>query len=122
MSWSKSLPYGKAPRFPSPSRSTHLGDRGQEEDAQFGEDTLRSLSSIANESNLRYALNLISTANVISKKRRSEKIDIQDVKRAYVYFLDLPRSQKWLKGQAAQSLLFWEGEQQSTSGDKMDQS
>jgi len=42
-------------------------------------------------------LNLISTANVISKRRESEKIEVSDVKRAYEYFLDLTRSQEWLK-------------------------
>jgi RuvB-like protein 2 len=64
-------------------------------------------------------LNLISTANVISKKRKSEKIEVADVKRAYEYFLDLTRSQEWLKGQAGK-LIFEEGQQQSD--DKMDQS
>lgn len=95
------------------------GDRAQEEDAQFGEETLQTLASVARESNLRYALNLISTANMISKKRKSEKIEVADVKRAYGYFLDLTRSQEWLKGQIGK-LIFEEGQQ--LTDDRMDQS
>ena len=64
-------------------------------------------------------MNLISTANMISKKRKSEKIEVADVKKAYGFFLDLARSQEWLKGQAGK-LIFEEGQQQSE--DRMDQS
>lgn len=56
---------------------------------------------------------------MICKKRRSEKIEVADVKRAYGYFLDLTRSQEWLKGQTGK-LIFEEGQQQSE--DRMDQS
>lgn len=119
MSWSRSLSCGKIPRFFPFSCSTHTENRAQEEDAQLGEDTLQTLASVARESNLRYALNLISTANMISKKRKSERIEVADVKRAYEYFLDLTRSQEWLKEQMGR-LIFEEGQQQSD--DKMDQS
>jgi len=57
-------------------------------------------------------------ANVISKRRKSEKIEISDVKRVYEYFLDLTRSQEWLKAQLGK-LIFEEGQQQSD--DRMDQ-
>ena len=56
---------------------------------------------------------------MISKKRKTEKIGVADVKRAYEYFLDLTRSQEWLKGQMGK-LIFEEGEQQNE--DRMDQS
>ena len=55
---------------------------------------------------------------MISKKRKSEKIEVADVGRAYAYFYDLTRSQEWLKGHAGK-LIFEEGEQ---SEDRMDQS
>ena len=119
MSWNRSFSCGKVSHFIPFSRSTHIEDRAQEEDAQLGEDTLQTLASVARESNLRYALNLISTANVISKKRKSEKIEVADVKRAYEYFLDIARSQEWLKEQAGR-LIFEEGRQQND--DRMDQS
>ena len=119
MNWSKSFSCGKTPYFLPFSCLTHLENRAEEEDAQFDEGTLQTLASVARESNLRYALNLISTANMISKKRKSEKIAVADVKRAYEYFLDLTRSQEWLKGQLGK-LIFEEGEQQSE--DRMDQS
>ena len=119
MSWSRLFSCGKTPHFLPFSHQAHTGNRAQEEDAQFGEDTLQTLASVARESNLRYALNLISTANMISKKRKSEKIEVADVKRAYGYFLDLTRSQEWLKEQTGR-LIFEEGQQQSD--DRMDQS
>ena len=53
---------------------------------------------------------------MIAKKRKSEKIEVADVKRAYEYFLDLARSQEWLKGQTGK-LMFEE-----QSDDRMDQS
>ena len=83
-------------------------NRAQEEDAQFGEDTLQTLASVVRESNLRYALNLTSTANTHPKGWKSEKIEVVDVKRAYEYFLDLMRSQEWLKGQMGK--LIFEGQ------------
>ena len=55
---------------------------------------------------------------MLAKKRKSEKIEVVDVKRAYEYFLDLTRSQEWLKGQMGK-LIFEEGHQQSD--DRMDQ-
>lgn len=119
MRWSRSFSCGKTPRsLPFPC-STHPEIRAQEEDAQLGNDTLHTLASIAGESNLRYALHLISTANVVSKRRKSEKIEVPDIKRAYGYFLDLTRSQEWLEAQAGK-LIFEEGKQQSD--DRMDQS
>jgi len=56
---------------------------------------------------------------MIAKKRKSEKIEVADVKKAYGFFLDLARSQEWLKGQAGK-LIFEEGQQQCD--DRMDQS
>jgi len=57
-------------------------------------------------------LNLISTVNVISKRRKSEKIEVSGARRAYDYFLDLTRSQEWLKTQSGE-LIVEGGHQQS---------
>jgi RuvB-like protein 2 len=65
------------------------------------------LTSMAMDSTLRYALNLISCAHVISRKRKAEQVDVEDLRRAYAYFMDEKRSVQWLKEQQG-SLVFEE--------------
>lgn len=48
---------------------------------------------------LRYALNLISCAQVIARKRKAEQVAVEDLRRAYTYFMDEKRSVQWLKEQ-----------------------
>lgn len=51
------------------------------------------------QTTLRYALNLISCAQVVARKRKAEKVDVEDLRRAYTYFMDEKRSVQWLKEQ-----------------------
>lgn len=51
------------------------------------------------QTTLRYALNLISTAQTLARKRKSEQVDVEDLRRAYAYFMDEKRSVQWLKEQ-----------------------
>lgn len=83
-------------------------------------DALTLLTQMALETTLRYALNLISTAQVLARKRKSDKVDIEDLRRAYSYFMDEKRSVQWLKEQQG-SLVFEEIETER-DGDAMDQS
>jgi RuvB-like protein 2 len=62
---------------------------------------------MAGSTTLRYALNLISCAQVIARKRKAEKVDVEDLRRAYTYFMDEKRSVQWLKEQQG-SLVFEE--------------
>jgi RuvB-like protein 2 len=53
----------------------------------------------------RYALNLISTAQVIARKRKSAEVGVEDIAKCYGYFLDEKRSTQWLAEQQG-SLVF----------------
>lgn len=81
--------------------------RCQEEDVTLTEDATVVLTSMALQTTLRYALNLISCAQVVARKRKSEKVDVDDLRRAYMYFMDEKRSVQWLKEQQG-SLMFEE--------------
>ncbi|KAH6911122.1 DNA helicase [Coprinopsis sp. MPI-PUGE-AT-0042] len=54
-----------------------------------------------------YALNLISCAQIVARKRKSETVHVEDLRRAYTYFMDEKRSVQWLKEQQG-SLIFEE--------------
>ncbi|CAG8511358.1 11641_t:CDS:2 [Acaulospora colombiana] len=79
--------------------------RCQEEDVELSADALTALATLATQTTLRYALNLISTAQVIARKRKSAIVDTEDVRKCYAYFLDEKRSTQWLKEQQG-SLVF----------------
>lgn len=71
--------------------------RCEEEDCEMSEDALTVLTRIALETSLRYAIQLITTASLVSRKRRSTEVSIDDVKRVYSLFLDEGRSTQFLK-------------------------
>lgn len=72
-------------------------------------DALQVLTSMAASTTLRYALNLISCASLIARKRKAEEVDKDDLRRAYTYFMDEKRSVQWLKEQQG-NLMFEETE------------
>lgn len=94
--------------------------RCEEEDVSLSPDALTVLTSMALQTTLRYALNLISAAQVLARKRKSDVVDVEDLRRSYSYFMDEKRSVQWLKEQQG-TLVFEEigGEQDK---DVMDQS
>lgn len=59
------------------------------------------------QTTLRYALNLISCAQVLARKRKSDTVDVEDLRRSYSFFMDEKRSVQWLKEQQG-SLVFEE--------------
>jgi RuvB-like protein 2 len=71
---------------------------------------------MATDTTLRYALNLISCAQVLARKRKAEKVDVEDLRRGYGYFMDEKRSLQWLQEQQG-FLLF---EEISTEKNTMD--
>ncbi|KAI6012719.1 TIP49-domain-containing protein [Pisolithus orientalis] len=81
--------------------------RCEEEDVTLTSDSLNVLTSMASSTTLRYALNLISCAQMISRKRKAEQVSVEDLRRAYTYFMDEKRSVQWLKEQQG-SLVFEE--------------
>lgn len=74
-----------------------LNIRCNEEEVEINEDALKLLTKIGVETSLRYASNLISVSSLISKKRRANLIEIEDVKRSYLLFLDSNRSVSFLQ-------------------------
>lgn len=71
--------------------------RCEEEDTEISEDALTVLTKVGGETSLRYAIQLISVASLVCKKRKGTEISIEDVKRVYSLFLDEQRSCEFLK-------------------------
>merc|ERR1719436_1403885 len=71
--------------------------RTEKEDTEISDDALTVLTKIANETSLRYAIQLISVAGLTCKKRKGTEISIEDIKKVYSLFLDEQRSCEFLK-------------------------
>lgn len=74
-----------------------LSIRCEEEEVDIHIDALKLLTKIGTETSLRYAANLISVSYLISKKRRADIVEIEDIKRSYLLFLDSSRSVAFLQ-------------------------
>ncbi|KAF9266594.1 DNA helicase [Marasmius fiardii PR-910] len=93
--------------------------RCQEEDVTLSQEAATLLTQMSMETTLRYTLNLISCAQVLARKRKSEQVDVDDLRRAYTYFMDEKRSVQWLKEQQG-TLVFEEiGGGQGLEDDRM---
>ncbi|OBZ68415.1 RuvB-like helicase 2 [Grifola frondosa] len=79
--------------------------RCEEEDVSLSNDALEVLTKMSTETTLRYALNIISCAQMLARKRRAEQVSTDDIRRAYGYFFDEKRSVQWIKEQQG-SLIF----------------
>ena len=55
--------------------------RCEEEDCEVSEDGLQVLTRIASEASLRYAIQLITIANLVCRKRKGTEISVEDIKR-----------------------------------------
>jgi len=95
--------------------------RCQEEDVTLTADALSILTTMAMQTTLRYALNLIACAHVVARKRKTEAVDVDDLRRAYAYFLDEKRSVQFLKEQQG-SLIFEEADAPAGEDGGMDTS
>ncbi|KAI6198263.1 RuvB-like helicase [Aphelenchoides fujianensis] len=68
--------------------------RADEESVQMDPQALAILSKIAQTSSLRYAMQLISTADVIRQRNKREKVEMGDISACYKLFTDLARVKK----------------------------
>jgi RuvB-like protein 2 len=68
--------------------------RAQEEEVDVTPDALALLTKIGQETGLRYASNLITTSDLIRKKRGGPEVTIDDVQRSFALFYDPTRSVK----------------------------
>ena len=46
---------------------------------------------------MRYAIHLITTANLVAQKRKSAEVDVADIRKVYSLFVDIKRSTQFLK-------------------------
>ena len=72
----------------------------------LSEEAIGILTAVGKDTTLRYALNLISTAQVLARKRKSDVVEKEDLRRSYDYFFDEKRSVVWMKEQ--QGMLVFE--------------
>ena len=49
------------------------------------------------ECSLRYAIHLITTANLVAIKRKASEVDVADIRKVYNLFVDVKRSTDFLK-------------------------
>jgi hypothetical protein len=98
--------------------------RAQEEDVTLSADAHALLSRIARETSLRYAMQLISAAGFVARRRRTTgtgtAADAADIKRAYSLFLDRGRSARYLQEYHAQYMGGDEGERVAAAAAAMD--
>lgn len=72
--------------------------RCDEEDVNVDEDALNELTSIADRTSLRYAIQLITTSSLIANRRKdSKQVTVKDISHVYRLFLDEKRSSKFLE-------------------------
>lgn len=72
--------------------------RCDEEDVTVDEEAMTELTNIATKSSLRYAIQLITTSNLIANRRKdSKQVGLKDINHAYRLFLDEKRSSKFLE-------------------------
>ncbi|KAG0143445.1 hypothetical protein CROQUDRAFT_661249 [Cronartium quercuum f. sp. fusiforme G11] len=77
-----------------------LSIRCEEEEVTLTPTALDILTRIASESSLRYGIQLITTASIVAKRRKSKDVDVADIKRVYTLFLDEKRSVSYLRDAA----------------------
>lgn len=70
--------------------------RAREEEVDLTPDALSLLTKVGQESGLRYASNIITTSTLLSQKRKSKEVAIEDVQRSFRLFYDPTRSVKFV--------------------------
>merc|ERR1711988_1127257 len=75
---------------------TILKIRCEEEDCEIEDNGLTVLTKIAGDASLRYAIQLISIANLICRRRKGNEVAVADIKRAYTLFHDEARTVQFL--------------------------
>jgi len=73
-----------------------LDIRCEEEDVEMTEDARELLTKIGMETSLRYAIQLITASSLVSIKRKSEEVDVVDIRKVYSMFVDVKRSTQFL--------------------------
>uniref|UniRef100_A0A8C9MQU4 RuvB-like helicase n=1 Tax=Serinus canaria TaxID=9135 RepID=A0A8C9MQU4_SERCA len=69
----------------------------EEEDVEMTEDAYAVLTRIGLETSLRYAIQLITAASLVARKRKGAEVGVEDIKRVYSLFLDESRSTQYMR-------------------------
>merc|ERR1719389_933683 len=93
--------------------------RCEEEDVEMSEDALTLLTSIAGNTSLRYAIQLITAANLVCRKRKGTEVEKADVKKVYSLFQDQGRSTQFLRDYQSE-FMFDEGDGDDDDDEAMD--
>jgi len=70
--------------------------RCTEERVDMADDALELLTRIAKETTLRYAIQMITTAYLVAKKRKSQQVQVAHIERCHKLFFDVQRSTKFI--------------------------
>ncbi|EPS69881.1 hypothetical protein M569_04877, partial [Genlisea aurea] len=73
-----------------------LDIRAEEEEVEMSEDAKVLLTRIGEETSLRYAINLITSAALGCQRRKGKVVELEDVSRVYELFYDVKRSTQYL--------------------------
>jgi len=87
--------------------------RCEEEDVEMTDDAKEILTNLGMEHSLRYAIQLITTSSLVAAKRKSEQVDVVDIRKVYQMFVDVKRSIQYLK-EYEKEFMFSEDAQHST--------
>eukprot|EP01130_Rhizamoeba_saxonica_P015816 TRINITY_DN7160_c0_g2_i1.p1 TRINITY_DN7160_c0_g2~~TRINITY_DN7160_c0_g2_i1.p1 ORF type:complete len:462 (+),score=121.39 TRINITY_DN7160_c0_g2_i1:39-1424(+) len=74
-----------------------LSIRCSEEDVNMNSEALDLLTTISVETSLRYALHLISGADLVARRRGGDEVIPDDISKVYNLFADVKRSTQYLK-------------------------
>ena len=96
-----------------------LAIRCEEEDVEMDDEAKDLLTKIGAETSLRYAIHLITAANLIAQKRKSTEVEMDDISTAYSLFIDIERSKSFLKDYE-KDFMFSEVEDDNLLHDKVD--
>jgi len=58
---------------------------------------MKALTKIGKDCSLRYAIHLITTANLVAVKRKAAEVDKEDIRKVYNLFVDVKRSTTFLR-------------------------
>jgi RuvB-like protein 2 len=70
--------------------------RCEEEDVEMADEAMDLLTRIAQETTLRYAIQLIMTSALVCAKRKGTEVEVADITKCYGLFVDVRRSTQFL--------------------------
>eukprot|EP01028_Stygiella_incarcerata_P001773 TRINITY_DN132_c0_g1_i1.p1 TRINITY_DN132_c0_g1~~TRINITY_DN132_c0_g1_i1.p1 ORF type:complete len:474 (-),score=160.20 TRINITY_DN132_c0_g1_i1:133-1554(-) len=82
--------------YSSDEMSRILDIRCEEEDVELDEDAKELLTKIAEETSLRYSIQLISVAAQLAARDKSQVVTMEHISRCYSLFVDVKRSTQFL--------------------------